>query len=99
MGSKARESVKARSLAFVLLDFQHVGVRRRVQCAAITGIGICLHANIVTIPSTSSHTTAWTHKNVYCTHWYSGGGTVTGMGSTAPVAAVVLLLLLLVLLL
>ena len=56
-------------------------------------------ACMLTIPSTSSHTTAWTHKNVYCTHWYSGGGTVTGMGSTAPVAAVVLLLLLLVLLL
>ena len=28
-GSKARESAKAMSLAFVLLDFQHVGVRRR----------------------------------------------------------------------
>ena len=29
VGSKARERVKAMSLAFVLLDFQHVGVRRR----------------------------------------------------------------------
>ena len=28
--SKARESVIAMSLAFVLLDSQHVGVRRRV---------------------------------------------------------------------
>ena len=28
-GSKARESAEARSLAFVLLDFQHAGVRRR----------------------------------------------------------------------
>ena len=27
--SKARESTKAVTLAFVLLDFQHVGVRRR----------------------------------------------------------------------
>ena len=27
MGSKARESTKAMSLAFVLLDFQHAGVR------------------------------------------------------------------------
>ena len=32
MGSKARESVEAMSLAFVLLDFQHAGVRRRAQC-------------------------------------------------------------------
>ena len=29
MGSKARESAEAMSLAFVLLDFQHAGVRRR----------------------------------------------------------------------
>ena len=29
MGSKAREGAKAMSLAFVLLDFQHAGVRRR----------------------------------------------------------------------
>ena len=29
VGSKARESAEAMSLAFVLLDFQHVGVRRR----------------------------------------------------------------------
>ena len=28
VGSKAREGAKAMSLAFVLLDFQHVGVRR-----------------------------------------------------------------------
>ena len=27
--SKAREGAKAMSLAFVLLDFQHVGVRRK----------------------------------------------------------------------
>ena len=27
--SKAREGAKAMSLAFVLLDFQHAGVRRR----------------------------------------------------------------------
>ena len=32
MGSKAREGAKAMNLAFVLLDFQHVGVRRRAQC-------------------------------------------------------------------
>ena len=30
MGSKAREGAKAMSLAFVLLDFQDVGVRRIV---------------------------------------------------------------------
>ena len=30
VGSKAREGAKAMSLAFVLLDFLHVGVRRRV---------------------------------------------------------------------
>ena len=30
VGSKAREGEKAMSLAFVLLDFQHAGVRRRV---------------------------------------------------------------------
>ena len=30
--SKARESAKATSLAFVLLDFQHAGVRRRALC-------------------------------------------------------------------
>ena len=30
MGSKAREGVKAMSLVFVLLDFQHARVRRRV---------------------------------------------------------------------
>ena len=30
MQSKAREGVKAMSLAFVLLDFQHAGVRRHV---------------------------------------------------------------------
>ena len=30
MGSKAREGAKAMSFAFVLLDFQHAGVRRRV---------------------------------------------------------------------
>ena len=29
VGSKAREGVKAMSLAFVLFDFQHAGVRRR----------------------------------------------------------------------
>ena len=29
VGSKARESAKAMSLAFVLLDFEHAGVRRR----------------------------------------------------------------------
>ena len=29
MGSKAREGAKAVNLAFVLLDFQHVFVRRR----------------------------------------------------------------------
>ena len=29
VGSKARESAEATSLAFVLLDFQHAGVRRR----------------------------------------------------------------------
>ena len=29
MGSKAREGAEAMSLAFVLLDFQHAGVRRR----------------------------------------------------------------------
>ena len=28
MGSKAGEGAKATSLAFLLLDFQHVGVRR-----------------------------------------------------------------------
>ena len=32
MGSKAREGAKAMSLAFVLLDIQHAGVRRRAQC-------------------------------------------------------------------
>ena len=32
MGSKAREAAKAKSLAFVLLDFQHAGVRRRAYC-------------------------------------------------------------------
>ena len=32
MGSEAREGAEAMSLAFVLLDFQHVGVRRRVEC-------------------------------------------------------------------
>ena len=32
MGSNARESMKAMTLAFVLLDFQHAGVRRRAQC-------------------------------------------------------------------
>ena len=30
--SKAREGAKAMSLAFVLLDFQLAGVRRRAQC-------------------------------------------------------------------
>ena len=30
-GSKAREGAKAISLVFVLLDFQHAGVRRRDQ--------------------------------------------------------------------
>ena len=30
--SKARESTKAMTLVFVLLDFQHAGVRRRAQC-------------------------------------------------------------------
>ena len=29
MGSKARDGAKAMSLAFVLLDFEHAGVRRR----------------------------------------------------------------------
>ena len=29
MGSKARESAKAMTLACILLDFQHAGVRRR----------------------------------------------------------------------
>ena len=29
VGSKTSESAKAMSLAFVLLDFQHAGVRRR----------------------------------------------------------------------
>ena len=29
IGSKVRECAKAISLAFVLLDFQHAGVRRR----------------------------------------------------------------------
>ena len=28
VGSKAREGAKAMSLAFVLLDFQHVGVKK-----------------------------------------------------------------------
>ena len=32
MGSKEREGAKAMSLAFVLLDFQHAGVRRRAWC-------------------------------------------------------------------
>ena len=32
VGSKTREGVKATSLAFVLLDFQHAGVRRRAYC-------------------------------------------------------------------
>ena len=32
MGSKAREGAKAMSLAFVLLDFQHGGVRTRAWC-------------------------------------------------------------------
>ena len=31
-GFKARENAKATSLAFVLLDFRHAGVRRRAQC-------------------------------------------------------------------
>ena len=31
MQSKARESVKATTLAFALLDFQHASVRRRAQ--------------------------------------------------------------------
>ena len=31
VGSNAREGVKAMSLAFVLLDFQHASVRRRAQ--------------------------------------------------------------------
>ena len=29
VGSNARESTKTMTLAFVLLDFQHAGVRRR----------------------------------------------------------------------
>lgn len=32
VGSNARESVKDTSLALVVFDFQHVGVRRRVYC-------------------------------------------------------------------
>ena len=32
MGFKAREGAKAMSLAFVLLDFQHAGVRGRAKC-------------------------------------------------------------------
>ena len=31
-GSKAKESAKAMSLAFLSLDFQHAGVRRRAYC-------------------------------------------------------------------
>ena len=82
MGCKARESAKATSLAFVLLDFQHKWVSEE-ECSVLQSQAsgsICM----LTIPSTSSRTIAWTHKNVYCTHWYSGSGTVAGMGSTAP---------------
>ena len=32
VGSKARESAKVMSLAFVFLDFQHACVRKRVYC-------------------------------------------------------------------
>ena len=32
MGSKARENANAMNPAFVLLDFQHAGVRRIAQC-------------------------------------------------------------------
>ena len=32
VGSKASEGTKARSLAFILLDFQYAGVRRRACC-------------------------------------------------------------------
>ena len=31
MGSKAREGTKAMSLAFVVLDFQYAGVRKRKE--------------------------------------------------------------------
>ena len=31
-GVKVRENANAMNLAFVLLDFQHAGVRRRPQC-------------------------------------------------------------------
>ena len=36
MGSKAREGSKAMSLAFVLLDFKHAGVRRRALCTRLS---------------------------------------------------------------
>ena len=42
MGSKAREGVKAMSLAFVLLDFQHAAVRRR----AVVYETECRHAAV-----------------------------------------------------
>ena len=32
VGSKAKESAKVMSLAFLLLDFQHAGERRRADC-------------------------------------------------------------------
>ena len=32
VGSKASESAKAMSLAFVMLDFQHASVKRRAYC-------------------------------------------------------------------
>ena len=36
VGSKAREGAKAMSLAFVLLDFQHAGVRPKFALALST---------------------------------------------------------------
>ena len=43
VGSKARECVKATSLAFILLDFQHAGVRysRETHCSRKTLLAKC----------------------------------------------------------
>ena len=68
MGSKAKESAKALSLAFVLLDFQYAGVRRRAECTRrrVDMQQFREVSRTRTIYSTESHTSDFNKRTNNC---------------------------------
>ena len=69
MGSKARESAKAMSLAFILLDFQHADARKK----SVMYETECRHAAVQRGKQDQNHLSTETHTNDFILNTFRNG--------------------------